>query len=247
VVGEISASYARAFRAADGPLSMGLSIKLIRGIGYFDLVRAAGDLVTTNDGVTGAGELVARTAQGGWGYGVDLGAWRALGPAWTASLAVQDLAGRVRWGRCVEEHTTTFHVRDATLEDLEDDPDDLVDEATETRGIGAFERRIGPVVVAGVAWKRGRYTGAADLRKSFEQGSGRVRRPLVAAGVEAYVASWLTARGGIGIGGWDDFATALGLTFSPGPVRVDVAMLAPGGLVPFTGRGVGAGIAIGLE
>lgn len=245
--GEASLSYARSLVVQGEPLSIGVSLRGVRGAGYAEILEARGVLVTAEDGVTGEGTIRSRTALGGWGYGIDVGAWRSVAPEWTVSLVVRDLAGAIHWSGDVEEHVTAFVVRDVTLEDLEDDTDDLVNEDTASRAAPAFRRRMGPTLIAGGAWARGRTTIALDVRKGYEEGPSYLRRPVVATGLEVRAFPWLLARAGATIGGSDYGAVALGIGIHPGRLRLDVSIVTPGGVVPWSGRGIGGGIAIAIE
>ncbi len=246
-VGEIGLSHARTLEVPRiGIWHVGATLKYIRGLVYGRVEEAVGNIRTETGGVSGDGWVRMRTATGGTGYGLDLGAWSPIDSLWSVSVSVADLLGRLHWTRDPEETIARVTVIKSNLHDLEDG-DSLATSTDETRKIGSFRSTLPAVLTVGVARAWDRWKLVADWTQGFRESAGATRRPRVAVGGEARITTWLSGRAGISVGGLDRRSMALGMSLRPWILRVDLALSAREGFVPLAGRGIGAGFAVGLE
>lgn len=244
--GEVHLSHAREVTiGTTGNWSFGGTVKLLRGFFYSHIEEAEGMIRTEFDGIEGSGSVRARTASGGTGVGLDLGVWRAVGERWTIALTTQDLFSSIRWTRETEETTANYIVVESTLQDMEGE-DDLILTEDVTRPIDSFRTSIPTVMTAGAAREMSGWRLMADWTQGFEESSWATTTPRIAVAAEASPRSWVTGRLGASIGGLDRRSLALGLSLQPGPVQIDLALSARDGYLPFTGRGIAFGLAVGL-
>jgi hypothetical protein len=251
---ELRLSYAREvarlqapFAAAQGiPIAVGASIKYLQGWGYGRIVAADGGLTTTLNGIDGRATLVARTARGGSGVGLDLGAAARLPRGWDAGLSVRNALAVIRWSDRPEERVEQATADTLTLQTV-DQGDDIVPTSTSTRRIAAFGASIPATLTLGVGRTVGRSYLEADLRQGFSDGAGVNKTPRLALGVARRQWPWLEGRVGIAVGGTDGPVCAAGLGLAVWRLRCDLAASSPGGWNFTSPHGVGGGISLGLR
>ncbi|MBD3161290.1 MAG: hypothetical protein GF346_03745 [Candidatus Eisenbacteria bacterium] len=227
-----------------GRWAVGGTIHWIQGWARARVLEGSGTITTERAGINGEGSFLLRTATGGSGFGLDLACWRPIAERWSIALVLHDLFSAVHWTRGTELRHVRFRLQESTAEEISEG-EDLLETEEETTPTGSFRSTLPPRLNVGVAHERGRWTMAADWTQGFEHSLTTTTTPRVAIGAERRFPFGITTRAGVSIGGLDRRSAALGLGFSPGPVRIDLALTARDGSLPFTGNGIGAGIALG--
>lgn len=228
-------------------ISAGLSAKLLRGWGYGEVLRTQGGLSTTLQGITGEADLLARTAEGGNGLGLDVGLAARAANGYDLAAGVQNALSAVWWTRETEEHRERLSADTISVEDLGDDGRDLVSDSSWTTPARDFRRSLPAVLLLAA----GRTVGPAylevDLQQGFAERAGSRTTPRLAAGASASPLSWLETRAGVALGGGDGMTWAGGLGFAIWRFRLDLAVASIGRGNPFSPRGIGAGAALALD
>ena len=175
-------------------------MKLLRGLAYGEANNVAA--YDTGDTLFGSGALDLRytgrfldatPAQGGWGYGLDLGALWTLG-GFEAGLAVDDISTHIAWK--VRE---TLATRDSVTGNVQQHV---------VRDDVPFTSTVPASVVGNVALRAGRWTLAADVRQNVlattaHAGIERWLGPIAlraGGGVDANRRTQLSGGAGIAIG-----------------------------------------------
>ncbi len=220
-----------------GPLAFGASIKWLQGH-YHVESEAAGDLSpTVEDGVItslgATGSLRATTAEGGSGWGVDVGLALLLGRT-TLSAAASNFAGSIHWD---QNPRLTGLVYDEELELGEEPPEPQ--EIDET--IDPFDAALPQV------WRAGLAHPVSDrllaVAAASRVGSGADAVDDFGAGLELRPFSWFGLRFGSGHSSVDGVRFTGGIGFSPGPIALDFGVGHRGG---FFGSAMGLDLALTL-
>jgi hypothetical protein len=228
-------------RALDGWCA-GASAKMLKGWGYGELLEAQGGVTTSVENLTGNGYLRYVTAQGGSGFGFDLGLAGPVGRGWTASLAARDLAARIKWTGQVEERTDCFAAPGISLGD---DNEVVVTESV-TVPLGSVTTALPAVYSVGLAREQGRLLTAFQLEAAGEQRLGASPALRASAGAAWTFTRWFALRGSLSLGGEDAAAIGGGAGFAWGPVQLDLALRSWGSLNPFVSKGIGAATSLGI-
>lgn len=248
---ELRLSHGRALgtvRVGSGSLDVagGLSLKGIRGWAHGEVTHAAGSVVTTSEGITGAAEVTGRRALGGEGFACDLGV-AARTETWRFGLALTNALSRLSWTRSPEEHTQRARADRLTLDDLDEgDDDDRFVTADTSRAIASFITAL-PAEVAVAAARRWRgFDWEADLRQGFTSQAGSSTTPRLALGVSRRVRRFLEGRAGLALGGAEGPLLAAGVGFAGGRVRFDLGVASALAINVMSPRGAAAGVSLGL-
>ncbi len=150
---------------------------MLRGWGHAELMEANGGLNTSLQGVTGEADFLARTAQGGSGYGVDLGLAARHPNGWRFSVTLDNVVSRISWSQKVELHRETVRADTIRLSDTNKDEDDLVESDSETTSGASFTEGLPSELnlAADRAW--GPLLLAANLSQGFSDRFGTSTSP----------------------------------------------------------------------
>ncbi|MEE8405089.1 MAG: DUF5723 family protein, partial [candidate division Zixibacteria bacterium] len=105
----------RIYKAGQREFSIGTTVKYIRGYVVQEMVELSGTAVTLMTGLEGQGRMVARTASGGKGYGLDIGAALKLNQHYTIGLRIENALSKISWNKNAEEHIYDFNLDTLTL------------------------------------------------------------------------------------------------------------------------------------
>lgn len=227
-------------------LAAGATVKFIRGWAYAEVTRATGDVTTTQEYLRGNGVFEELTSLGGSGFGLDIALAARSEKGWRAGLSLRNITGSVRWSRDVKTYRQTIEADSINLDELEDDPDLIVTD-TETVESQSFSRTLSPVVDIAVAGAYQRYYIEANLAKGLRSGPEATTTPRFALGVAYPFGPWFEGRAGFALGGLDGPVLAVGSGFKAGKVLIDAALQSTGGANPFSGKGLGFGLSVGLR
>ena len=237
----------REAQADDGiPIALGASIKYLQGWGYGEVVQADGGISTSMDGIEGRAVLAGRTARGGSGLGLDLGAAARLPGGWDVGLSVRNALASIRWSDRPEEQIEQATADTLTMQNM-DQRDDLVATTASTHPIAAFRSSIPATLTLGVGRTLGRNYLGADLRQGFSDRAGVSKTPRFALGATRQQWRWLEGRLGVAVGGMDGPVCSAGIGLAIWKVRCDMAASSSGSWNFTSPRGVAGGISLGMR
>ena len=228
-----------------GRLSAGLNLHYLRGFYEVHIEDAGGVMTTTMTEINGSAQATAVTAEGGSGYGLDLGlAWQARS-GWTLGLVVDNLTSQVEWNRNPQRHL--FSVTADTVTITSDDLDAAISETDTSYAIDNYQTTLPTRLRLGASRNFGSWQLAMDYVQEFENRSQNITRPLFNVGLEWRLTSWLQPRFGASVGGRTGHGLAGGLGMRLGFWRIDLAVVNRGGLAPQDTRGLGFAAGTSLE
>ena len=229
--------------------AVGATIKYHYGIGYSELTKTDISTITQNNQSTAEGlaEVIVG-APGGSGISFDLGFAADINDRWCVSLAWSDVVSTISFRGDSEKRLYSFFVDSLTVMSFEDEDVDSVFNYEELVDEGySFTTHIPSELRIGGGYRLEKLTIMATYSQGFSRTGTVSSKPSFAAGVEYRPWKLLHLRTGLGIGGVNGFCSAWGLSFNPGPVRLDLAFQNIGGLLPAQSRGMAAGVGLRFE
>jgi hypothetical protein len=174
-VADISLAYSAPVNLSGREFFAGARLHYLKGLAYGGVVRAGGCLSTEEESLSGEGEIVMRTAQGGSGYSLDLGVSHRTYSHIIISAYILNAVSSIKWtDRCKEEvngviaDNVTFGSSDL---------DSLIDDYHETRDLESFSTNLAPVLGLGLE-RDTRWTYLSVLyTQGFRQGAFSTGKP----------------------------------------------------------------------
>ncbi len=235
----------RLYKDFDRQLAVGATVRLLKGLVYEEIIEANGEAVTLATGFDGAGNIVTRTASGGTGFSVDLGATFQLNKNYTVGAAVYNFASAIRWNKETEEHHYQFAFDTLTAVNM--DNDSLITTVDTVIAVNPFTTDLPSSIRVGLAKTHGTLLWAIDWEQGFKLAAGSSPTPRVSTGMEYRFLSFLPVRAGFGLGGKQGttFAGGIGLNFAP--VNLDVGVANYNAVVGSSGKGINFAITGGVH
>jgi len=231
-------------RNGDTVLAAGVSLRYLQGLYELHIDRAGGFIDTRRTGIDGEAYVDAVSADGGAGYGMDLGlAWQRAG--WSLGLAVENAAGGLDWDSGLQRDS--YEVSATALNLADGNFDAAVTDLHTTGEAAPYHTALPRTWRLGAGFEGSGVAMGLDISRQEGYLPGQGSRAGAAAGLEWQPTDWFRPRAGLrydeqlGTGG------SLGLGLGLGPWRVDAAMMTVGGLMPGTARGFGAAVGTHLE
>lgn len=219
----VGLSYGRTIMQLAGKdLSVGATVKYIRGIAYEKITELRGGVVTLATGFSGEGTMIAQTATGGNGFSLDVGAAIKLNEQYTAGVSFSNLINSVNWNKGTEEHGYHFEFDTLTIDNMEDDSVVVSDDYT--IDIPSFSANLPTVMRAGLADITGKFIWAVDYVQGFKLAAGSSSKPQIAAGIEYRLVNSLPLRAGYSVGGGKGSVMSGGLGFILSAFYLDLAV-----------------------
>ena len=241
----VGISYGRKFMTRGGYEFLGgATFKYLRGLGYYSALELSAEAVTLTTGFEGQGGLNTVSATGGSGYGIDLGL-AMQGEHAQYGLVVRNAFARINWNKDVEVTLYKFALTGVTVDN--GDNDSLVTSSEEKVTMGSYRSRPPLEVELGAARRLGKLLASASLRQGFEETAFVSKTPRLAGGLEYGLIKVLDLRGGLAVGGVDDFSVAMGMGFNFGPLQLDLAYASSAKLQPWSGNGAKLAVSTILE
>ncbi|HOD66268.1 MAG TPA: DUF5723 family protein [candidate division Zixibacteria bacterium] len=238
-------SYGRAlYTAGSRQFAVGGTLKYLRGLAVEQVVELEGLAAAFATGLEGEGRLVARTASGGSGFALDLGAALKISDAYTAGLQVRNLVSRLSWSGTPEEHRYIFSFDTVTVDNMDDD---FVVAESGTRSLDPFTTTLPAVLTAGFARTSGKLLWAIDWQQGFRRAAGASTKPRLGLGLESRHLRFLPLRAGFAAGGEQPTAFSFGSGVAAGPLFFDAAVMTGTDLSPYSAKGLNAALSIGLH
>jgi len=225
-------------------LAVGLTATYIRGIAVEELVELEGLAATYAAGFQGQGGAIIRTASGGSGFGLDVGAALKLNNTYTAGIRFENLIGSINWNKNTQEHGYTFEFDTTTIENIEDD---LVTSNDYSIDIAGFSTSLPAVMNVGFAKTSGKLLWAIDWTQGFRSVPGTSTKPRLAFGVEYRVLSFLPLRTGFMTGGDRNTAFSFGSGVRFFGFYLDAAVITGSSLSVYSAKGANIAISTGIQ
>ncbi len=212
----------------------GVSLKILKGWGYGELLEARGGITTSQEMVYGDGHFRSQYARGGKGFGFDLGFAGPIGENWIASMAMRDLFASINWTRDVEERIESFDVPGLILGDSVS-----VNSSSATRSLSSVKTSLPVVFSVGAARQGERFLHAFHLEMATKSqyGSSTTPRLALASGWKLKSRVALRASAATGGNGPSNIGGSLGLAL--GVVHLNLGLHSWGSLNPFASKGMG--------
>lgn len=228
----------------DQGVAFGARLDLLRGWGFAEVTRSAGELITTLDAVNGHAEIRSTSSTGGIGVGLDFGLIARDARGWAVSLDARHLPAWIYWMSENEDHLSAVTADSLTLD--QSGEDDLIDQRTESHPVGNFRRALAPSIHLGVARRLERWHLEADLDQALAKSAETRTRPRGAIGASLLADRHLEIRGGIALGGMEGAVLAAGVGTRWRRLAIDLGLQSTGSLAIFEPRGIGAGLRVTL-
>jgi hypothetical protein len=233
-------------RVGDKELAVGGTVKYIRGFGIERVIDMEGMAVTHEYGYAGEGRLVARTATGGKGYGLDLGAALKLSRNYTFGVSVANIFSSISWNKETQEHGYIFRFDTMTVENSGDD--DLVVSEDYSEDILSFSTSLPPVMTVGFAKTSGNFVWAVDYVQGFrKEAAGASTKPRISVGTEWSLLRMLPLRAGFSAGENKSTAFSFGSGLDLLAFYMDAACVVGSHLSGYSAKGLNLAVSTGLH
>lgn len=226
-------------------LSVGATVKYIYGFGYEEITEIHGGVTTLMTGFEGDGEMIVRTATGGRGYGLDIGAALKLSNSYTFGAAIHNLYSSVTWNKETEEHGYNFAFDSMNVDNMDDDS--LVISEDYSVEIDDFSTTIPSYLQAGFAKTSGKLLWAVDWIQGFKLAAGTSSKPRLAFGAQYSLIGLLPLRAGYSTGGGKGSVISGGTGLNFGFFYIDVALSNHSGLDFEKSKGLHFALSTGLK
>ena len=224
-------------------LAIGFTGNYIRGIAIEEVVSLRGLAAAYESGFQGEGEAVMRTATGGTGYGVDVGAALKLNKSYTAGVRIENVVSRIKWNHEPEERGYVFQFDSATVDDFNKD---IVTSDDYSIDIPAFTTTLPAVMNVGFAHTSGKLLWAVDWTQGFRAAPGTSTKPRVAVGAEYRLLGLLPLRAGYGIGGDRATAFSFGSGLNLLGFYLDAAVVTGSTMSVYSAKGANVALSTGI-
>lgn len=225
-------------------LAVGATFKYLRGIAIEKVVEMEGMVATYATGFEGEGHLVARTATGGSGYALDLGAALKLNDKYTLGACLKNFLSHLTWNKETEEHGYHFSFDTMTVDNMEDDyivSDDY------TVPVGSFCSNLPSTLTVGLARTSGKLLWAVDWQQGFHRNTGVSSKPQIAAGIQYSLIGFMPLRTGFTTGGDRNTTFSFGSGLNISPVYLDYAFVTGSPFSGYSSKGLNFAVSVGIH
>lgn len=224
-------------------LGAGVNVRYLHGLYEMHVASAGGTLTTGMSEITAEAHVATMSAEGGRGYGVDVGLALRTPGGLSVGLSLENAQSSIEWDRNVEYRE--FHLSAADLNLLNSDLDAAVTDADTVYTGDPYTTALPRSARLGASTKLGAFVVAADWVQGFEDRGLTSTSPRVLAGVE-WQLGFLQPRLGAATGGVQGDSASAGLGLKLGFWRLDAAAVTRGGLMVGDAKGVGVAVASSL-
>ncbi|HEX2897804.1 MAG TPA: DUF5723 family protein [candidate division Zixibacteria bacterium] len=232
------------YEAGSRQLAIGGTIKYIRGIGVEEIVKLDGIAATLATGFQGTGSIAARTATGGSGYGVDLGAALKLNQNYTIGARLENVLGSINWNKDTEEHGIDFSFDTMTINNANDS---VIVSNDYSIDIPSFSTRLPTVMTLGVANTSGKLRWGIDWEQGFKRTAESSTKPRLSIGLEWLQLGMMPLRAGFSTGGGRGESFSFGSGFNFNPFYLDLAAVTGTGVSVYSAKGLKVALSTGIR
>lgn len=243
--GSIGFSFGRSiYNYGTRQISIGATLKLIRGIATEEIVELNGLASTYANGFVGEGNIIAQTATGGSGYTADIGTAIKLNETYIIGLSVSNIISNISWNINTEEHGYIFAFDSMTIDNSDQD---IVASDDYTIPTGSFNSTLPSTLTIGVAKTHGKLLWAIDWQQGFRQAVGSSSEPCISFGLEWNPLRILPLRTGFASGGNKNSSFSFGSGLNLSAFYLDIAMISGASMSPYSTKGVNFALSTGLN
>jgi hypothetical protein len=243
-MGAATVSYGRRLGTLRGAsLGAGINVRYLHGLYEMHVASAGGTLTTGMSEITADAHVATMSAEGGRGYGVDVGLILRTPGGLSVGLALENAQSSIEWDRNVEYREYRLSAADINL--LNSDLDAATTDADTVYTGDPYTTALPRVARLGASTKVGAFVVAADWVQGFEDRGLTSTNPRVLAGVE-WQLGFLQPRLGAATGGALGNSASAGLGVKVGFWRLDAAAVTRGGMMVGDSKGVGVAVASSL-
>jgi len=224
-------------------LGAGVNVRYLRGLYEMHVASAGGTLTTGMSEITADAHVETMSAEGGRGYGVDVGLVLRTPGGVSVGLSLENAQSSIEWDRNVEYREYRLSAADINL--LNSDLDAATTDADTVYTGDPYTTALPRSARLGASTKVGAFVVAADWVQGFEDRGLTSTNPRVLAGVE-WQLGFLQPRLGAATGGGLGNSASAGLGLKVGFWRLDAAAVTRGGMMAGSAKGVGVAIASSL-
>ncbi|MDF1546132.1 MAG: DUF5723 family protein, partial [bacterium] len=241
----VGLSYARSiYSMGTREIAVGLTLKYLHGFGVEEILEMEGFAATLMTGFQGEGRMIARTASGGSGYGLDIGSAVKLNDSYTAGISIKNFLSNISWNGSPEEHGYLFSFDTVTVDNKDED---FVVSDDYTRGIESFSTTLPSVMTVGVAQTQGAFLWAIDWEQGFRRAAGASSKPRIAAGIEYSPLPFFPLRTGFSAGGNRSAGFSFGVGLNATAFYLDLAAVTGSSVSPGSSKGLNVAVTSGLR
>ncbi|MCX6835027.1 MAG: hypothetical protein NTW07_07830 [candidate division Zixibacteria bacterium] len=231
------------YSAGTRQLAVGFTASYLRGIAIEEVVSLKGLATTYVDGFQGEGEAIIRSASGGSGYGLDLGAAFKLNNNYTAGVRIENVLSKITWDKEPQEYGYIFSFDTASVDDFDND---IVTSDDYTIDIEPFTTSLPAVMNVGLANTSGKLVWAVDWTQGFRAAPGASTKPRLAVGVEYRLLSVLPLRTGFMTGGDRNTAFSFGSGLDFLGFYLDAAVITGSTMSVYSAKGANIALSTGI-
>jgi len=231
-------------KSARKQLAVGGTFKYIQGLAVEQITKLEGGVSTLSTGFEGSGSMIAQTATGGSGWGLDIGAAMNLNEKYTVGASIRNFMSTISWSNNTEEHGYEFSFDTMTVDNM--DADYVVSEDY-TREIDGFKTELPSVLTLGLADTEGKLLWAVDWEQGFKTEAGSSSKPRIALGAEYRGFGLLPLRAGFGTGGGKNSGFALGAGLNLAVIQVDFGVQTGTSLSSSSSKGLNMALGLRLD
>jgi len=232
------------YEAGERQLSVGATVKYLHGFGVEEIIKLNGLASTLSTGFQGNGELVARTASGGSGYGLDLGAALKFNRSYTAGARLKNVLGSIKWNNDPKEHGYNFSFDTLTVNNANDS---VIVSDDYSKDISAFTTRLATVLNLGVANTSGKMRWAIDWEQGFKRTAESSTKPRLSMGIEWLQLGMMPLRLGFSSGGDRNTSFSFGSGLNFQPFYLDFAAVTGTSMTVYSAKGVKLALSTGVR
>ena len=225
-------------------LAVGITGKYLRGIGIEEVTDLQGGIATFATGFQGAGHAIARTATGGSGYAVDLGAALTLNNSYACGAKIESFLSHIQWTKKTEERGYLFSFDTVTMANANAD---YVVSDNYTKDIPAFSTSLPARLTVGFGKTSGRLLWEVDWEQGFRTAPGTSTKPRLAAGAEWSLFSFLPLRAGYAVGGDRNASLSFGSGLKFFGFYLDGAAVTGSTFSGYSSRGINFAVSTGIH
>ena len=219
--------------------AIGITAKYISGLRYGEILESDGrfqNFDATRPSLQLDAHYRARTAEGGRGLGLDVGAVLQPTPGTQVGLTLVNLTGSIRWDTRTKMHVADLQANDFSLPSNVSDSQVSYDDST--YATGHFTTHLPAVLDVAASWQPSSHLLlTAEWEQGLNRSMGASTKPRLAIGGELKPLPLLPLRAGLSLGGAQGRAIALGAGLDLTFWKLDLAYLVHDGLLPGNSKG----------
>jgi len=225
-------------------IAVGGTFKYLRGLAVERIVDMEGMATIQETGFTGNGRLIARTATGGSGYALDIGAVAHLNGDYTVGLRLENFLSSLSWTKGTEEHGYIFSFDTMTVDNMSED---YVVSEDFSKDIPGFKTNLPSVINLGLARTSGSLLWAVDWEQGFRQAAGASSKPRISIGLEWWLTALAPLRTGFSTGGSENTSLSFGSGIDLSSFYMDFAVVTGTSLSPYSAKWLNLAFSTGLH